>query len=64
MNTKINNFLIDDVRALINAINNNAELAAMEIRKDGGSFDTLADFAAYWSTHINEIENEIINKNK
>lgn len=55
MNTKINNFLIDDVRALINAINNNAELAAMEIRKDGGNFDTLADFAAYWSAHINNI---------
>lgn len=55
MNTKINNFLIDDVRALINAINNNPELAAMEIRKDGGSFDTLEDFARYWEIHIEEL---------
>ena len=49
----LNNVLTDDVNALIEAINNNAELAAMP----AGNFDTLADFAAYWSTHINDINN-------
>lgn len=51
METKLTNFLIDDVNALIETINNNMELAAMP----AGNFNTLADFAAYWSAHINNI---------
>lgn len=50
-NTTIQNFLIDDVRALIAAIRNNEELAAQAI--PGSGFDTLNDFAIYWGIHIN-----------
>ena len=49
-NTTIQNFLIDDVRALIAAIRNNEELAAQAI--PGSGFDTLNDFAIYWGIHI------------
>lgn len=55
MDAIMKKFLIDDIRALINAINNNQELAAMEIRNDDGSFDTLEDFARYWEIHIEEL---------
>lgn len=52
-NTTLQNFLIDDVRALIDAIRDNEELAAQAI--PGGGFDTLNDFANYWGRHINSI---------
>lgn len=53
----LHNFLLDDVRALIDAINKAPELAEMKIRNDGGSgFDTLGDFASYWSRHIDKLD--------
>lgn len=52
-NTTLQNFLIDDVRALIAAIRNNKELAAQAI--PGSGFDTLNDFANYWGIHLNSI---------
>lgn len=51
MNKRLQNFLIDDVRALIAAIRNNEELAAHPI--PGSGFETLEDFANYWENHIN-----------
>lgn len=53
MNTRLLSFLIDDVRALIVAIHNNAELAKTQTSNYG--FDTLEDFANYWEHHIEEI---------
>ena len=52
-NTTLQNFLIDDVRALIAAIRDNEELAAQAI--PGSGFDTLNDFANYWGIHIGSI---------
>ncbi len=51
MKTNLTNFLLDDVRALLDIITNNPEMAAMK----GGNFETLEDFAIYWNTHINAI---------
>ncbi len=57
MNTKLINFLIDDVRALIATIENNPELAAMVINTpDGEPLEDMAAFASYWSRHIDEID--------
>lgn len=52
-NTTLQNFLLDDVRALIAAIRDNDELAAQAI--PGSGFDTLNDFANYWENHIGTI---------
>ena len=56
MNTKLINFLIDDVRKLVDAINNDTELAERPLPDCG--FDTLGDFASYWKCHINRITNK------
>lgn len=56
MNTKLINFLIDDVRKLVDAINNDTELAERTLTDCG--FDTLGDFASYWKCHINGITNK------
>ena len=56
MNTKLINFLIDDVRKLVDTINNDTELAERSLPDCG--FDTLGDFASYWKYHINGIMNK------
>ena len=56
MNTKLINFLIEDVRALIATIESNPELAAMVINTpDGESYEDMAAFASYWSRHLDSI---------
>ncbi len=52
MRTKLNNFLIDDVRAFLNMIETSPEMATIP----GGNFETLGDFANYWKIHLNKIE--------
>lgn len=53
MDTRLLNFLKDDVTALIKAIRNNDTLAAMETTS--ANFETLEDFANYWEIHIKNI---------
>lgn len=53
MNARLLSFLTDDVRALIAAIHDDAELAKTQIPNCG--FETLEDFANYWEHHIEEI---------
>lgn len=55
MDNRLQNFLIDDVRKLIAAIDGSPELAAMNINPNGDNFDTLEDFAIYWKHHIKDI---------
>lgn len=52
-NIRLQNFLIDDVRALIAAIRGNDELSACQT--PNSTFETLGDFANYWEIHINKV---------
>lgn len=52
MKERLTNFLLDDVRALLDAIEKNPWMKAMP----GGNFDTLEGFASYWNTHLNNVE--------
>ena len=52
-NVRLNNFLIEDVTKLVACINDHEDLQA--IATPGTGFDTLSDFAQYWSNHINEL---------
>lgn len=52
MNTKLDNFLLNDVEELINAINNSEELQQIKLN---GTFSTLGDFALYWEHHLPSI---------
>lgn len=56
MNTKLLNFLLDDIRAMIATIENNPELAAMVINTPNGEpIQDMSAFASYWSHHIDKI---------
>lgn len=50
METKVLNFLKNDVAALIKVIRENETLATM--KTDGANFETLRDFANYWEIHL------------
>ena len=52
-NERLNAFLIEDVTKLANFINEHEELQAIET--EGTGFDTLSDFASYWSNHIGKL---------
>lgn len=49
-NSRLNNFLIDDITKLVNFILENEAVQA--IATPGTNFDTLEDFASYWSHQI------------
>lgn len=51
--SRLNTFLIDDVKKLVAFISENE--AAQAMATPGTGFDTLNDFADYWSFHINEL---------
>lgn len=52
-NERLNNFLIDDVTKLVAFINEHEEVQAIETPDMG--YDTLGDFATYWSHHIDSL---------
>lgn len=52
-NDRLNSFLIEDVTELVNFILENEAVQA--IATPGTGFDTMADFAFYWSNHIKKL---------
>jgi len=50
---RLTNFLIEDVTKLVNLILESEEM--QEIETPGTGFDTLQDFASYWSYHIKSL---------
>lgn len=49
-NERLNAFLVDDVTSLVDFINANNDIQA--ISTPDCQFETLGDFALYWSNHI------------
>ena len=49
-NDRLNAFLIQDVQKLVAFIDEHEEL--QDVQTPGTDYDTLGDFANYWSHHI------------
>lgn len=52
-NERLNAFLVDDVTALVNFINANNDIQA--ISTPDCQFETLGNFALYWSNRIGKL---------